>query len=139
MSTTHPAIAAHQNSIAYAMAGEKAKWLALFAADAVVHDPVGPSPHDPEGNGNRGHDELAAFWDKMIGPSNLLFIPHKRIVSGPDAVAVIMTAVNYLQGLKTYIEMIAVYTVDQAGKIVSLNVYWDLAALAAQLPEPAPP
>jgi ketosteroid isomerase-like protein len=139
MTTPHPAIAAHRNSIAYAMAGEKEKWLALFAADAVVHDPVGPSPHDPEGKGNRGHAELAAFWDTMIGPSNLLFIPHKRIVSGPNAAAVTMTAVNYIQGLKTFIEMIAVYTVDTAGKIASLNVYWDLAALTAQLPAPVQP
>jgi hypothetical protein len=139
MTTAHPAIVAHRNSIAYAMSGEKEKWLALFTADAVVHDPVGPSPHDPEGKGSRGREELSSFWDKMIGPSNLLFIPHKRIVSGPRSAAVTMTGVNYIQGLKTYIEMVAVYTVDGAGKISSLNVYWDLAELAAQLPEPAQP
>jgi hypothetical protein len=139
MTTAHPAILAHQNSIAYAMSGEKEKWLALFSADAVVHDPVGPSQHDPEGEGSRGRAELSAFWDNMIGPSNLLFIPHKRIVSGPRAVAVTMTGVNYIQGLKTFIEMIAVYTVDGAGKISSLNVYWNLNDLAAQLAEAVQP
>jgi steroid Delta-isomerase len=133
MTTTHPAIEAHQNSIAFAMAGEKAKWLALFDENAVVHDPVGSSAHDPEGKGSRGHAELSAFWDRMIGPSNLLFVPHKRIISGSNTVAVVMTGVNYIQGLKTFIEMIAIYTVNGAGKIISLNVYWDVAALGEQL------
>jgi steroid delta-isomerase len=90
MTETSLAIEAHQKSIAYAMTGEKEKWLELFDADAIVHDPVGPSMHDPGGKGARGHAELSAFWNLMIGPSNLLFVPHKRIRSGVHAVT--MTA-----------------------------------------------
>ena len=30
-------------------------WLSLFAEDAVVEDPIGPSMLDPEGLGHRGH------------------------------------------------------------------------------------
>ena len=30
------------------------EWLALFADDAVVEDPVGPSLFDPTGKGHRG-------------------------------------------------------------------------------------
>lgn len=133
MIETSLAIEAHRKSIAYAMAGDKAKWLDLFDADAIVHDPVGPSLHDPEGKGARGHAELAAFWDRMIGPSNLLFVPHKRIRSGEHVVAVTMTAFNDMAGLKTYIEMVAVYRVNISGKLVSMDVFWDTAALGEQL------
>ena len=44
-------------------------WLALFAADALVQDPIGPSPFDPEGKGHRGIDAIAAFYDTVIAPS----------------------------------------------------------------------
>ena len=41
-------------SMAAVEAGDRAAWLALFADDAVVEDPVGPSAFDPEGHGHRG-------------------------------------------------------------------------------------
>lgn len=127
------AIRAHKNSIANAMAGNKEKWLALFDANAVVHDPVGPSEHDPEGKGSRGIGEISAFWDRMIGPGNLTIIPHKRIPCGDKVAAVVMTAANNVQGIKTYIEMVGVYEVNDAGKLTSLNIYWDIDALGDQL------
>jgi steroid delta-isomerase len=133
MENTTPAITAHQKSIAYAMAGEKAKWLALFDEKAVVHDPVGPSPHDPEGKGFRGIAELERFWDIMIAPQDIIAIPHKRIASGPNTAAVTLSMANKLNGVKLYIEMVAVYVVNDAGKLTSLNAYWDLNALAAQM------
>jgi hypothetical protein len=133
MTVDTPAIAAHKKSIAYAMAHEKEKWLSLFDPDAVVHDPVGPSPHDPQGKGFRGITEISRFWDMMIGPLDLIAIPHKRIACGANAAAVIMSAANNVNGMKAFIEMVAVYTVNDAGKLISLNVYWDCNALAEQM------
>jgi len=128
------AIRAHKASIANAMAGNKEEWLSLFAEDAVVHDPVGKSPHDPEGAGFRGKARISEFWDTMIGPGNLTIIPHKRYPCGEDVVAVAMTAANNIAGLKTYIEMIATYEVNEAGQLQTLKVYWDVDALTDQLP-----
>jgi steroid delta-isomerase len=133
MEKTSPAVAAHQKSIAYAMAGKKEEWLALFAEDAVVHDPVGPSGHDPEGNGFHGVAELSRFWDIMIAPQDIIAIPHKRINSGPNTAAVFMSMTNKINGIKVYIEMIAVYVVNDAGKLTSLHAYWDQNAVAAQM------
>ena len=133
MAETNLAIEAHKKSIAYAMAGEKEKWLDLFDADGVVHDPVGPSLHDPEGKGARGRAELSAFWDVMIGASKLQLVPHRRTRSGEHAAAVTMTAFIEAQGLKTFVEMVAVYRVNPAGKIVRMEAFWDTAALAEQL------
>jgi hypothetical protein len=127
------AIRAHKNSIRNAMAGNKQEWLALFDDKAVVHDPVGPSDHDPEGRGARGLAEISEFWDKMIGPGNLNIIPHKRISCGETVAAVIMTAANEQAGIKTYIEMIGVYQVNAVGRLTSLDIYWDAEALNEQL------
>jgi ketosteroid isomerase-like protein len=133
MTKDTPAIAAHKKSIAFAMARDKESWLALFDPDAIVHDPVGKSPHDPEGQGFHGLERIGQFWDIMIAPLDMIAIPHKRIASGPNTVAVIMSAANNLNGLKAYVEMVAVYTVNEAGKLISLSVYWDVDALAAQM------
>ena len=54
-----------------AMARDKEAWLALFADDAIVEDPIGPSHFDPEGKGHRGKEAIAAFYDKAIAPSEL--------------------------------------------------------------------
>ena len=104
-----------------------------FADDAIVRDPVGKSPHDPEGRGFAGRQRLAEFWDTMIATGNLVIVPHKRIPVGEHICCVVMTAANYIGGLKTYIEMVACYEVNAAGKLVSLNVYWDIEGLGEQL------
>src|SRR4051812_34011531 len=70
---THPARAASQRSMAAVEAGDRAGWLALFAPDAVVEDPIGPSMFDPDGSGHRGAEGIAAFYDTVIGPNQVRF------------------------------------------------------------------
>lgn len=133
MTKEHPAVTANKNSMANAMAGNKEEWLSLFSDDASVYDPVGPSPHDPEGKGFHGKEGISQFWDIMIGPSNLIIIPHKRFPCG-NACAVVMTAANDMgNGIKTYIEMVAVYELNSQGKVQSLKVYWETDKLKEQL------
>ena len=58
----HPARAAAQASMAAVAAGDRSAWLALFADNAVVEDPIGPSMFDPEGEKSfiaDCHDTLA--------------------------------------------------------------------------------
>ena len=134
MSHPHPAINAHLASIACAQNGQKEQWLSLFADDAVVHDPVGPSPHDPTGEGFTGKERLKEFWDLMIGPSTIVITSHKHIAAGPVDCACIATATNHLgEDLSIDIEMIVTYQVNDEGLITSLNAYWDLNAAAEQL------
>jgi steroid delta-isomerase len=133
MPTDTPAIRAHLMSLKAAMEGDKAKWLALFADDAIVFDPVGPSLHDPEGKGFRGGERISAFWDLMIGPADLILTSHKRIACGSDVCAATITAANNLNGLKVSIEMVVVYEVNDSGLLTSLKAYWDDEAVSAQM------
>lgn len=133
MPKTNAAIQANINSLKHVMAGNKAAWLDLFADNAVVHDPVGPSEHDPEGKGFQGRARISEFWDTMIGTGDLNIVPHKRIPVGNNIACVVMTACNNAGGMKLHIEMVAVYEVNDAGKLLSLKVYWDVDALADQI------
>lgn len=130
----HQAMRANRLSMNYAMAGDKDAWLDLYSDDAVLADPVGVSPFDPSGEGHRGKAAIATFWDTVIGPAKLKITAHQRITSGDRICAVSMTAMNDLgNGIKTSIDMIAVYEVDEAGKICSMKAYWSWDELAGQL------
>ncbi len=135
---TPPAVAAHLASIRCAQNGLKDEWLSLFADNATVHDPVGPSSHDPEGQGFHGRAELVRFWDTMIAGGDLVIVSHRQISSGPMDCACVVTATNRSADLRSYVEMIVTYRVNASGKITQLNAYWDQDALIAQLQGPLP-
>ena len=57
----------------YAVGKDKAKWLSLFAENAVVQDPIGASPLDPSGEGHKGLEAIEAFYDNVIANGDLIF------------------------------------------------------------------
>lgn len=133
-SSTHLAKLANIRSIKYASEKNKDAWLALYHDDAILRDPVGISPLDPSGKGHHGKTAIAQFYDIIIANSNLTMIPGERIASGEFSCAVPMKAINDMgNGIKTEVNMIAVYEVDTAGLIISMNAYWDWSLLQNQL------
>ncbi|HNP11905.1 MAG TPA: nuclear transport factor 2 family protein, partial [Mycobacterium sp.] len=66
------------------MAHDKQAWLAVFADDAVIEDPIGPSHFDPEGKGHRGKGAIAKFYDMAIAPSRLTFNFEKTYECGNE-------------------------------------------------------
>ena len=69
----------------------------------------------------------------MIGPNNLTIVPHKRIACGDNIVAVNMTVTNDMGEMKSVVEMVVIYEVNDVGKLSSLKAYWDLEALMEQM------
>ena len=132
----HLAIQANMDSIRLASQGDKEAWLDLYADDAVVQDPVGVSPFDATGEGHIGKEAIATFWDNVIGPSNMTITVHARIPSGDKACAVHQTAVSSMgDGKTTKVDMVAVYQLNDAGKIQRMSAYWSWAAMEEQLKE----
>ena len=130
----HPAAQSNLQSITLAMKGDREGWLALYADDAVVQDPVGVSPFDASGEGHKGKAAIAKFWDTVIGPSRLTITVHKRIPSGAKACAVHQSIVNSIgKGRQTEVEMIAIYEVNDAGKITRMSAFWSWDDMQAQL------
>jgi steroid Delta-isomerase len=112
-------------------AGDRDGWLALFSADAVVQDPVGPSAFDPEGRGHRGHEAIAAFYDNVIATSEAVEFEIFESYMCGDEVADVGIIRTTLAGGQHQAVVHGVYTYrsDGAGKIASLRAFWEFDAL----------
>jgi ketosteroid isomerase-like protein len=107
-----------------ATAHDKEAWLAVFADDAVVEDPIGPSHFDPEGKGHRGKEAIAKFYDMAIAPSQLEFHFDKTYVCGNEE-ANVGHIVIVAGGYRVEAEGVFTYRVNDAGQIVALRAYWE--------------
>lgn len=107
--------------------GDRDAWLALFTEDAIAADPVGPSMFDEVGDGHRGPEARAAFWEAAIAP-NAIRMDIYRSHSGANQVANVATVTTTLgDGSRAEIDIVAVYTVEVAtGLIESMRVYWEM-------------
>lgn len=124
--TMHPAVAAGQASREAASAKRKYEWLALFADDAVVEDPVGPSGFDPEGKGHRGLEAISRFYDMTIATTESLeFLIDDSLVCGDENVN-IGTIRSTVGGSIIDAEGVFVYRVNADGKIASLRAFWEV-------------
>jgi ketosteroid isomerase-like protein len=121
----HPAHVAGKRSREAAMAHDKEAWLANFAEDATVEDPIGPSHFDPEGKGHRGKEAIAAFYDKAIAPSELEFNFVETYQCG-DEEANVGNIVIKAAGYEVVADGVFTYRVNDEGKITALRAYWEL-------------
>ncbi|HLF99479.1 MAG TPA: nuclear transport factor 2 family protein [Acidimicrobiia bacterium] len=122
---TTPAREASVRSMAAVESGDKAAWLALFADDAVIEDPVGSSPLDPEGKGHRGLDAISAFWDANIGPNTLRFDIRHSFAAGDEVANVGTITTTLPDGSQAAVEGVFTYRVDDAGRLVALRAFWN--------------
>ena len=112
-------------SRAAAVAHDKDAWLALFADDAIVEDPIGPSHFDPEGRGHRGTEAIARFFDMAIAPSELEFHFDKTYECGAEE-ANVGHIVIVASGFRVVAEGVFTYRVNADGKMAALRAYWDV-------------
>ncbi len=127
--TDTPVHLAGKRSREAAMARNKEAWLDLFADDAIVEDPIGPSHFDPEGKGHRGRDEISAFWDKAIAPNKLEFNFVDTFGCGNEE-ANVGTIVITTGGYQVTTEGVFTYRVNDEGKLVALRAYWEVDRVA---------
>ena len=118
----------------YAVAKDKENWLALFAKDALVQDPIGKSPLDPEGNGHRGIAAIEKFYDTVIANGNIEFTIIESIPCA-DECANYAQIVNLVGDIKIETKMIVIYRINSNNKIESLRAFWDYQKMENQLNE----
>jgi ketosteroid isomerase-like protein len=120
-----------RRSMAMAEAKDRDGWLALFASDGSVEDPVGPSMFDPEGKGHRGIEAVTAFYDNVISASEKLRFDMRQVSECADECAFAGSLHITLPGGKQgSVELINIYKVDAEGRIASLRSFWELAKLS---------
>jgi steroid delta-isomerase len=129
MSEEHPARAASRRSMEAVHAKDKQAWVDNFTDDAIIEDPIGASPLDPEGKGHRGKDAIARFWDKQIGPNRVLFNIERSYAAGLEVANVGTITVLMPGGMVMLVDGVFTYRVDETGKLSALRAYWELSEL----------
>lgn len=129
-----PAQIASQNSMKAVMRKKKSDWLALFAPDACIEDPVGKSPLDESGKGHKGSKAIEAFWDNNIAPNEFVFnIQHSYPPEGSYEccnVGQIVTRVNQYKSTSVT-NGVFIYRVNEEGKIISLRAFYIFTDMAS--------
>ena len=123
--TNPPVSTASKKAMQAVMDKDREAWIAAFAEDALLRDPVGGSPLDPEGHGLRGHEAMRRFWDTVVEPArSVRFLVHQEFPSG-DAVAKVATVqINYATGPAIEYDGVFVYEADTEGRIATLSGYF---------------
>jgi ketosteroid isomerase-like protein len=116
-----------------AAAGRKDRetWLALFSPDAVIEDPIGPSPFDPEGNGHHGLAGLIAFYDNVIEKAERIDFDIEHTYICGNEMADVGTIRTTLAG-GTHVAVVPgvfTYRGDGAGKLIALRAFWEMDKL----------
>ncbi|MBV8463492.1 MAG: nuclear transport factor 2 family protein [Acidimicrobiales bacterium] len=119
-----------QASMAAVAAKDREGWLALFADDAVVEDPVGPSAFDPEGRGHRGRDAIAAFYDTVIAPNeSVTFSVQQSFLCGDEVANVGVIRICIAAGTTVEVDGVYTYRRGPDGRIAALRAYWEPSAV----------
>jgi len=125
---SHPARDASLRSMEAVETGDRSGWLALFADDAVVEDPIGPSPFDTNGTGHHGREAIAAFYDNVIAPNESVRFTIERSHAAGSEVANVGTISTTLPdgGGTVHTDLVATYRIGDDGRVVALRAYWSL-------------
>jgi steroid delta-isomerase len=107
-------------------AHDREGWLALFAENAVVQDPVGPSMFDPEGKGYHGLAAIAGFYDTAIAPNkDVTFEIHNSHLCGDEVANVVTLHITQQDGGQFDLPCVIVYKATPEGKIALLRAFWE--------------
>lgn len=122
----HPARAASQRSYSAVANADLEEWLTVYADDAVIQDPVGPSMFDPDGNGHHGHDAIRAFWEAAIAPvETFTFRITDSHACANQCANVGTITTRFPDGTTVDTDLIMIYEVHDDGSVKSMKAYWE--------------
>jgi steroid delta-isomerase len=98
-------------------------YVALFADDGTMEDPVGSEIR-------RGHDAIRELWDEIhsLSPTITLMLTGPVRVAGSE-LAFPMEAVSDVGGTTMIVDIIDVFRVDDDGRIAAMRAFWDPAEI----------
>ncbi|OBK24314.1 steroid delta-isomerase [Mycobacterium asiaticum] len=126
--TQTPALTASQSSWRCVQAHDREGWLALMAEDVVIEDPIGKSVTNPDGNGVRGKEAVAGFYDNNIAANQLSVTCEETFPSSsPNEVAHILVLRSKFEGgFTSEVRGVFTYRVNDEGLIDNMRGYWNL-------------
>jgi ketosteroid isomerase-like protein len=134
---SHPARDMAVRSMTAVEAGDRETWLSLFAEDALMEDPIGPSAFDPEGKGHRGVEAIGRFWDETISKSPVRLVVRESYAAGNECANVATITLTMPDGSRAIVDGVFTYRIDDAGLLAALRAYWEQDKIRFE-PAPAP-
>jgi ketosteroid isomerase-like protein len=117
---------AAKQSMVLTEAKDRDGWLALFADDAVVEDPVGPSAFDPDAKGHRGKEAITAFYDNVISMSEKIeFTIRDSYECGSEVANIGQIRITLPGNQVGIVPIVNIYKVNDAGQLLSLRSFWE--------------
>jgi len=111
-------------------------WLDLYADDATIEDPVGPSMLDASGRGRHGIADITDFYDNVIATSeNIHFTVKESIECGNEVANTGEIRITLPGGQVGTVAYVNIYKVNDDGKLASLRSFWDETTLEFTKPE----
>ncbi len=121
-------------------AGDRQAWLELFADDAMVEDPIGPSPFDPDGKGHRGIEAIAAFYDEVIAANeSIRFDIHQSFLCGDEVANIGVIRITFAGGSAIEVDGVYTYRRSPDDKIAAIRAFWEPARSARCPDDPGGP
>ena len=93
-------------------------WLALFAPDATLEDPVGGPVH-------RGVEAIAAFHKNTISKMTAFDYRIERSYLAGSEAAMVVTFHIEIGGGRLDMDVVNIYTATRDGQLQSLRSFWD--------------
>jgi steroid Delta-isomerase len=128
----HPARDVAIRSMTAVEAGDRETWLALFAEDAIIEDPIGPSPMNESGEPRRGITAIAAFYDSVIAGGEVRFDIRESFACGNEVANVGTITVAFPGGARSIVDGVYTYRIDDRGRLVALRAYWEFSRLTIE-------
>lgn len=97
---------------------DKTRWMANFAADAVLEDPVG-------GPKKVGRDAVEKSWDHSFKEGHFWTIEPVLMQICTDQAALHVRSKGTVDGTAIEIDGIEIYTIDDAGKVAYIRTYFN--------------
>lgn len=117
-----------------AAAHDKAGWLALYSADAIVADPVGAPPSHAGRRRGRHGDELGRFYEAFIAPTEIYMTAKRDIVSEMSVFrAVTIHTTNQKTGLQLEVPANLLYEIiDSDGVLLigRMHAHWEIRRMS---------
>lgn len=107
---------------------DKTTWLALFASDGLVNDPVGSRPH-------QGREAIDRFYETFIAPNTIVFDVAHDVVCGNTVVRDLIIETTMSTGLKVDVPTHIRYELVEEGgelRVHRLYAHWELSPMVLQ-------
>jgi steroid delta-isomerase len=134
MNESHPALIAARASWRCAQSRDKEGWLDLMDEQVCIEDPIGIAVTNPTGDGVRGKQAVAEFFDKNIAKSQISIEPHESRTAGMESAHLLTLRMSFENGVTSIVDGFFVYVVNDAGKLTNLRGYWDMDDMRFEQP-----